>query len=376
MKLKFLGVLMLCTFLLTLGSTAEASNRSWVIGASGNWVTPGVWNTTPVPADTATFTSGTATIDATSGVISVIGMGGSKVAQTGGPMVVNINSGANITVASTGIPMSNTVAWARSSGVTTTVNQSGGYFRVYSTLGYNDGEVRLINGSTAVPSTTVIYNLSNGTLDTEILSRGAATATANQFNATGGTLVIRNRITKFGTVTDVNGLAQPGQGFNQGTSKLEIGNIGSVITMYVGGDANSSIPIGSRTDYAVGAGGEINIDIASASSFDKMRVYGDLINTAGATLSIDLLGGYNPTAGETFDVLSFLDPTARVSLDLNIKYMQGSGAVSLVAPAGWSTAWVDTNADTYTDTLRVTAIPEPATIALISLGLLAIRRKK
>ena len=51
-------------------------------------------------------------------------------------------------------------------------------------------------------------------------------------------------------------------------------------------------------DYTVGTGGNMNFDIASISSYDTIIQYGTLANTAGATLSIDLLGWFYPGCGQ------------------------------------------------------------------------------
>jgi len=380
MKIKFLGVLMLCIFMMTIGSTADASNRTWVSGRSGDWNVGTNWTAGIVPsgaADTGIFTSGICEVNSATGVISLAQIQGPKAAQTAGAMTWNIKSGASVTNPVLGATAT-TVSLSRFAGVSMTVNQSGGNFRIYG----NDagsaglGELRLNSGSATSAGSTANYNLSGGLLDVEILSRGTSNMTTANFTATGGTLVVRNRITKFGRVTDGNGVAQPGQGFNQGLATLEIGNIGTVSSIYIGGSPDNGEPNGSRTDYDIGAGGVLNIDIASASSFDKIRQYGDLADTAGATLSIDLLGGYTPT-DTYFDVWSFTDANAIVSTDPltpYTKYISGSGAFGVV-PAGWTATWVDTNADAATDTLRL-YIPEPATIALLSLGLLAVRRKR
>jgi hypothetical protein len=118
-------------------------------------------------------------------------------------------------------------------------------------------------------------------------------------------------------------------------------------------------------DYTAGTGAILNIDIAGASDYDKVTQYGAKAILGGATMNIDLLSGYTPAVGSTYDVWSFFDGT---SVEL------GSGAV--VLPTGWSSSWVDLNADASPDTLRLTYTPEPATIALLGLGFLAMRRNK
>jgi hypothetical protein len=383
MKKKFIGVLMLCTFMLSLGSVSNASNRTWVAGRSGDWNVGTNWTAGIVPsgaADTGIFTSGICEVNSATGVISLAQIQGPKVAQTAGAMTWNIKSGADVTNPVLGTTAT-TVSLSRFAGVSMTVNHSGGNFRIYGADAGSAGigELRLNSGSGTSAGSTANYNLSGGLLDVEILSRGTSNMTTANFTATGGTLVVRNRITKFGRVSDGNGVAQPGQGFNQGLATLEIGAIDTVSSIYIGGSPDNGEPNGSRTDYDVGAGGVVNFDIASATSFDKIRQYGDLADTAGATLSIDLLSGYTPDAYTTFNVWSFTDANAVVSTDPAYipytKYILGSGAFGVV-PSGWLATWIDTNADLSTDTLQLTYIPEPTTIALLSLGLLAMRRSR
>ena len=343
---RCVGILMVCVLLLSIGSTAQAT-RTWTSGNTGNWSNVNNWSgSTALPSlgETAQINNGNATVNdtRTTGIVLLADGAATDVA------VLNINSGANLTLnkATTGIFILQSIV-----GASGTVNQNGGTVTVGA--GAGTGETRLVTSS-SMTSGSAIYNLSGGTLDTEVLSKGLKTASAS-FNATGGTLVVRNLINKFGKVSE-------GLGFNQGTCTLEIGAISTVAAIGVGNASNAM-------DYAVGAGGTINFDIASVTSFDKITQYGDLANTAGATLSIDLLGGYTPDAGTHFDVWSFSAYNSQTTTSM------GSGAFGVV-PAGWTAAWIDTGTDGITDTLRLTYIPEPATITLLGLGLLAIRRNK
>jgi len=345
---RCVGILMVVTLLLSIGSTAQAT-RTWVSGNSGNWSNTGNWSggTLPSSSETAQVSNGTVTLDA-SQTIGQLLMTYNATDNT----TLNINTGANLTVNKSSAELFTLVKGGTTVGGTTVVNHSSGTVTV-SAAGAGTGELRLVSAGTTTGTAT--YNLSGtAVLDTEVLSKGNATDTAATFNATGGTLVIRNMIYRFG-------LNSAGGGFNQGAATLEVGAINTVKAITIGNGTNAM-------DYTVGAGGTVNIDIASASSFDSILQYGNYATISnGAALGIRLAGGYTPTVGQTFDVWKFNTPSAT--------YDNGVGAFSTV-PAGWTAAWVDSGSDGFKDTLRLTYTPEPATIALLGLGLMAIRRNK
>jgi hypothetical protein len=332
--------------LLVLGSSANAT-QSWNV-ADGVWSVASNWSggLLPTTTETAQINNGTCTLDA-SQTIGQLLMGGVTAGNVG---VLNINTGANLNIAKNSQEL---FGLQKLSGTTATVNHSSGTVRVFRPDGAMNGETRLVTGS-AITSGSSTYNLSGtAVLDTEVLSKGLKTANAT-FNATGGTLVIRNMIFRFGLISE-------GYGFNQGLATLEIGQINAIGAMAVGNATNT-------TDYTAGTGATLDFDFYDDATFDKVTQMGAVANLAGATMNIDLLGGYAPAVGSFFDVWKITDAAG-------VANGNGSGSV-LGLPTGWAAAWVDTNADTSTDTLRLTFTPEPATIALLGLGALALRRGK
>jgi len=339
---KSLSLFLVFTFLFALGTTVKAADVSgtWVSGNSGNWSNTANWSAYPEGTGTATIGgNSTVTLDSSQSCGIVLMNSG-----TAGNVVLDITNGSNLTIMKNSTEL---LGVTRTAGGSGTVNHSAGTVRVGRVDGGGTGEVRLANADAAGT-----YKLSGtGILDTEVLNKGASSRAGAVWNATGGTLVIRNRIYKFGLIS--NGL-----GFNQGDCTLEIGAINTVKAIELGNSTNAD-------DYTVDAGGTMVFDVLSASSYDTILQYGSVANTLGAALVIRT-AGYTPTVGSFFDVWTSFGKTGA-----------GSGAFGSIT-AGWAAAWVDTDGGGTgsLDTLRLTYIPEPATIALFGLGLLALRRNK
>jgi T5SS/PEP-CTERM-associated repeat protein len=148
-------------------------------------------------------------------------------------------------------------------------------------------------------------NLSGGTLTADSIQHNDGGA----FNFTGGTLHV---VTFTGNLTNGGGTLAPGD------------------------------PTGTTTvvgDYTQSSGA-LQIELASAGSYDKLVVNGNL--TLGGTLSVSLVSGYSPAAGATFDILDWTNltgtfstlqlPPLAGSLMWNTNQLYTDGVLAVVGP--------------------------------------------
>lgn len=209
---------------------------------------------------------------------------------------------------------------ARGATTTTTVTQSNGSFSIAANM-------IMANAATAVAT----YNLSGGSFQVQgNLTRGTGTSTLNW---TGGSFVSGANSSSDVVFT------------NNGTGTFNVGGTDTVGT-FTQTAANA---------YTQGENATMRLDIASAGSFDKFQAtaVGSSILLDG-NIELHLLGGYTPTFGTTFDVMS-------------ADTLTDNGFVLTGAAASFFTySIVDVGGF---DTLRLSAVPEPGTVGLIALGL-------
>ncbi len=155
----------------------------------------------------------------------------------------------------------------KSNGTTTDDSYISGLFNNTGTVQVNKGRLRFTDGYTQTAGTT---NISGGSLTFE----------NSPLNLQGGTLNGTGTIT--GSVSNSGGQINPG-------NNLGILNI--------------------TGDYSQTAAGTLNLELGSATSFDKFNITGaaDL----GGTLKLNLTSGFTPTIGTKFAVLTYGSATTK-----------------------------------------------------------------
>ena len=382
--------LSLIIFFVCLMTTGASAAVYWVGGQD-----PALWNNTDnwneAASGTGTYRLPTSTDDTqingnasvtmdTTATVNILRFGVTT-GTSAGNQVFNVGTGGSVTAAGTSAALI-TVGYAV--GNPAVVNQTGGLVKAVQTAS-RLGEVR-IGGTTGATTLPAKYNLSGGTLDTEILREFNNNHVAD-LNDTGGTIVIRTGIRQLGAT--VGGL----ETWTQKQSTLAPGGVGEIAPVY-SGSGKGTIYIGydrpttwltSGTSaytecYNSSSGTKLALDFIDGYSYDNISNYGNASFAAvGDILNLSFLGGYVPGTSWDFDVWKIVT-NQDVSRGGAATGFTGTGLFNTVnddlgiADDYWIQTWVSSGG--YANTIfRLTYIPEPATIALLGLGLLALVRR-
>jgi len=359
---------------LLVGFMVSVANASWYWegDVSNSWADANNWNDGSVsppatiphsPTENMRFESGTATADMDD-TMGNLHLGRSSAGPATGNVTLNVNAGRtlNVNVGSTEL-----VSVAYTDGYTNNLNVSnGGRLNVWR--GNGAGELRLNH----VYNPTCVGNLNLGTggiIDTEDLNKGDRAGGGN-FTGTGGTLVIRNEIDKFGLLSE-----DASYGFRLGGSTLEIAAVGgddagTLPPAYANSIGDIEIGNSQDCDFIMDGTSAVVFDLGLSKNnggvagvdYDYIGMEGDFY--IDGTLIVNFLGG-TPTEGDYWDVWS---------VEYDVGNYAGYGSFASLS-SNITASIVDAGSG-YVDTLRLTYVPEPATIVLLGLGLLAVRRNK
>jgi autotransporter-associated beta strand protein len=125
------------------------------------------------------------------------------------------------------------------------------------------------------------------------------------------------------------------------------------------GVAAGILSVTGGATFATGSTALFQLGGTAANQFDQLNLTGAL--AAGGTLDIDLIGGFNPSAGNSFDILDFT--TATGSFTLSLPGLSGGLA--------WNTASLLTTGTISVVSASV-AIPEPGSLVLAAGALAAL----
>jgi hypothetical protein len=358
-----------------LSGAGVAQNISWTNPAGGSWATAANWNLNRVPttADNVLndIAGATITYNTTATITSFLSAGGFT--MTGGTLTgALLNSASTIQVnnafAVNGATLSNLTLVASTGGQSIAFNNStnntlrnviinalvqlstGNFMSLQSsnvlngTLSIDGGTARLVSGSSlTIGSNGIVQGrgnidtngaganqiVNNGTIDANIngqtltISGNNSTMTITNASGivrsqTGSVLSIGTNLTQSGGQTVANGtvnlnslLLQGGVLTGTGTVTGTINNSGGRVNPGTVGEAGR---LNQTGNYLQSSSGIFVAELGGttqSSLYDYFAVSGNA--SLGGALEITLFGGYQPTLGDNYRIMSFTSRTGQFS---------------------------------------------------------------
>jgi hypothetical protein len=258
------------------------------------------------------------------------------------------------------------------------VTQPGDHLTFASPSGthQNAGEIDLTGGiiefQKAVTNTSTGFISGHGTIiagggltnqGVVVFSGGPADFYGDITNATGAKIVLTggSTTTFYDDINSTGGELRVGTGCAVAFLGTYNGGTTGSGTVYIEGDlrpGHSPAAVTFEGDLVMGSGAALVAELGGTtpgSQYDTVTIGGQA--SLDGTLDVELLYGFRPQAGQTFDILNF-DPAN----------LAGSFDTINLPDLGGGLSWDTSNLYT-TGSLGV--VPEPATLTLVGLGLAA-----
>lgn len=237
-------------------------------------------------------------------------------------------------------------------------------------------DTKIVFGTTPRTLTLAGSNTANNTI-ASVISNSTKGGVVNLEKTGDGTWVVSGANTYTGATSVADGTllvngTHTGGGAYSVAAGATLGGIGSTSgALTVNGAVNpgttgaGTLTVTGNGTFNSGSTALFQLGGTTAGQFDQLNLSGTL--AAGGTLDVDLINGFTPTAGNSFDILDFTTATGAFSLSLP----------SLGGGLSWNTSQLLTTG-TISVAAAIASVPEPgaAALALLGGGALAARARR